>query len=78
MAAFLPISESQPINISVIYLIFSGYRVCTPGSEQGEDINAQPDERHIIYYLQTDTAVIAILIWALLQIVGGDKLIIPF
>lgn len=32
-----------------------------PGPEPGEYINALPFERHIIYFLQTDTDIILIL-----------------
>ncbi|HCL6625233.1 TPA: type II toxin-antitoxin system RelE/ParE family toxin [Escherichia coli] len=51
----------------------SNHNIGTPRPELGEYTFALPVERHMVYFLQTDTEIVA-----LLQIVGGDKLIIPF
>lgn len=49
-------------QISGIFQVMSDNNIGTPRPELGEDICALPVERHMLYFLQTDTEIIIIRI----------------
>ncbi|QFI19800.1 type II toxin-antitoxin system RelE/ParE family toxin (plasmid) [Klebsiella aerogenes] len=49
-------------QISDIFQVISAHNIGTPRPELGEYIFALPVERHMIYFLQTDTEIIIIRI----------------
>jgi len=49
-------------QISGIFQVMSDHNIGTPRSELGEYIFALPVERHMLYFLQTDTEIIIIRI----------------
>lgn len=57
-------------QISDIFQVMSTYNIGTPRPELGEYICALPVERHMIYFLQTDTEIVIIRILSQHQDVG--------
>lgn len=55
-------ADKYILNISDIFQILGENCIGTPRPELGEYINALPCERHVIYFLQTDTDIIVIRI----------------
>ncbi|HAT2828797.1 TPA: type II toxin-antitoxin system RelE/ParE family toxin [Klebsiella oxytoca] len=49
-------------QISDIFQVISDHNIGTPRPELGEYISALPVERHMLYFLQTDTEIIIIRI----------------
>ena len=58
-------------QISDIFQVMSDHNIGTPRPELGEYICALPIERHMIYFLQTDTEIIIIRILSQLQDSGS-------
>ncbi|EHT2943739.1 type II toxin-antitoxin system RelE/ParE family toxin [Escherichia coli] len=57
-------------QISDFFQLISNHNIGTPRSELGEYICALPVERHMIYFLQTDTEIVIIRILSQYQDAG--------